>query len=128
MHTHTHACTRTHTHACTHSQLQTIIVESEVGIIDSNCFLNLLLSHHLTYQLPLEEEEGQGQGGGGGGRRGGGDRGGGNMSYMDIGCEDIQALSQLIRPSGCTHLKRLEIGDKRPRLCGVDDENTSPSN
>ncbi len=27
-----------------------------------------------------------------------------------IGCEDIQALSQLIRPSGCTHLKRLEIG------------------
>ncbi len=33
------------------------------------------------------------------------------MSHMNIGCEDIQALSHVVRPSGCTQLKGLAIGD-----------------
>ncbi len=35
-----------------------------------------------------------------------------DMFPMNIGCEDIQALSHLIRPSDCTQLKSLGIGDE----------------
>lgn len=35
-----------------------------------------------------------------------------NMALMNIGCEDIRALSPLITPSDRTHLKSLDIGDR----------------